>query len=64
MQNELESNYAPLVGSHIYGGYNDESPIGWSDWNSSNGGTGYWLIGAALALVITGSVMVTSSIKT
>jgi hypothetical protein len=58
-----EMYYGPLGTSEsLYGEalLQHDTPASWSDWNSTSGGQGYWLIGASVILIVTGSIMVAS----
>lgn len=43
--------------AHLYGA---RGSVSWSEWNSTSGGQGYWLLGTAVGLVIIGAMMATS----
>jgi hypothetical protein len=58
MQREQDLSAAPVITvANLYGAHSAPS---WSDWNSTSGGQGYWLLGTSVLLVIVGVVMVTS----
>jgi len=54
---ECEHHQEKLNVAQLYGARGAPS---WSDWNSSSGGQGYWLLGTSALLVIVGVVMATS----
>ena len=60
-----QTAYGPLQAPslddrRLYGAAKNGGPS-WGDWNSSSGGQGYWLLGAATLLVVAGAFMATKS---
>jgi len=58
MQHEQDFSAAPVMTvANLYGAHGAPS---WSDWNSTSGGQGYWLLATSALLVVVGVVMITS----